>query len=248
MPCVISPEPAAPGAEDERGAAKSPSETPRRRLYGRSRGKALRAGQERLLAQALPRVEIAPEALSGARPFAFEAREIWLEIGFGAGEHLIEQAKAHPDVGFIGCEPFLNGLAAALAAVEREELANVRLRRGDAVALLEAAPAAYFARVFLLYPDPWPKRRHNKRRIVSDSMIGTLARTLRPGGEVRFATDVDDYAGWTLRRFLASPEFRWAAARADDWRSPWPDWRPTRYEAKARSERRGSTYLTFVRA
>jgi tRNA (guanine-N7-)-methyltransferase len=226
---------------------ESPSETPRRRLYGRSRGKAMRAGQKRLLAEALPRVEIAPEALSGAQPFAFDAREIWLEIGFGAGEHLIEQAKAHPDIGFIGCELFLNGLAAALAALEREKLANVRLRGGDAVALLDAVPDAYFARVFLLYPDPWPKRRHNKRRVVSDSMIGTLARALKPGGDVRFATDVDDYAGWTLRRFLASAEFRWAAERADDWRTPWPNWRPTRYEAKARKERRGSVYLTFVR-
>jgi tRNA (guanine-N7-)-methyltransferase len=229
----------------------APGERPiqalRRNLYGRSRGKPLRAGQERLLAEALPRIEIAPEALIQGRPFAFEPREIWLEIGFGSGEHLIEQAKAHPDVGFIGCEPFLNGVAAALAGVERERLANVRLRRGDAEALLEAAPEAYFARVFLLYPDPWPKRRHHKRRLVSAAMVRTLARAMRPGGELRFATDVDDYSGWTLRRFLASDDFRWRAARADDWRSPWPDWRPTRYEAKARREQRGSVYLTFVR-
>ncbi len=226
---------------------ESPPETARRRLYGRSRGKRVRPGQERLIAEVLPGVEIAPEALAGARPFLFETREIWLEIGFGAGEHLIGQAKARPDVGFIGCEPFLNGMASALAAVEREKLANVRLRRGDAVPLLEAAPDAYFSRVFLLYPDPWPKRRHNKRRVISDPMIKTLARALTPGGDVRFATDIDDYAGWTLRRFLASTQFRWAAERADDWRVPWPDWRSTRYEAKARRERRGSVYLTFVR-
>ena len=226
---------------------ESPSETARRGLYGRSRGKRLRPGQERLIAEVLPRVEIAPEALAGDCPFPFETSEIWLEIGFGAGEHLIEQAKARPDVGFIGCEPFLNGMAAALAAVERERLGNVRLWRGDAILLLEAAPDAYFNRVFLLYPDPWPKRRHNKRRFVSDVMISTLARALRPSGDVRFATDIDDYAGWTLRRFLESPQFRWAAERADDWRTPWPDWRPTRYEAKARRERRGSVYLTFVR-
>ncbi len=228
-------------------SGESPAEKASRRLYGRSRGKRLRPRQERLIAEVLPRVEIAPEALAGDCPFPFETREIWLEIGFGAGEHLIEQAKARPDVGFIGCEPFLNGIAAALAAVERERLGNVRLWRGDAVPLLEAAPDAYFNRVFLLYPDPWPKRRHNKRRFVSDMMISTLTRALRPGGDVRFATDIDDYAGWTLRRFLASPQFRWAAERADDWRTPWPDWRPTRYEAKARRERRGSVYLTFVR-
>lgn len=219
----------------------------RRTLYGRSRGKPLRAGQERLLAEALPRLEIAPETLSQGRPFAFEPREVWLEIGFGSGEHLIEQAKAHSDVGFIGCEPFLNGVVAALAGVEREKLVNVRLRRGDAEALLERAPEAYFARVFVLYPDPWPKRRHHKRRFISESMVRLLARTMRAGGVLRFATDVDDYSGWTLRRFLACDSFRWTAARADDWRNPWPDWRPTRYEAKARREQRGSVYLTFVR-
>ncbi|MBV9289357.1 MAG: tRNA (guanosine(46)-N7)-methyltransferase TrmB [Hyphomicrobiales bacterium] len=224
-----------------------PIQALRRQLYGRSRGKPMRAGRERLLAEALPRMEIAPEALTRGRPFGFEPREIWLEIGFGSGEHLIEQAKAHPDVGFIGCEPFLNGIAAALAGVERDRLANVRLRRGDAESLLEAAPAAFFARVFLLYPDPWPKRRHHKRRLVSGTMVRTLARTMRPGGEFRFATDVDDYSGWTLRRFLASDDFRWRAARADDWRTPWPDWRPTRYETKARKEQRGPVYLTFIR-
>ena len=222
--------------------------TPVRRLYGRSRGKALRAGQERLLAEALPlfshcaRRPWLRDTHSSAPP-----REVWLEIGFGAGEHLIEQAKANPDVGFIGCEPFLNGVVAALAGIEREGLANVRLRRGDAQAVIEAAPDAFFSRVFMLYPDPWPKRRHHKRRIVAVGMIEALARVMRSGAELRFATDIDDYAGWTLARFLASPHFRWAAARADDWRRPWPEWRPTRYEAKARRADRESVYLTFVR-
>jgi len=218
---------------------------PRRRLYGRSRGKALRAGQERLLAEALPRFSIAPEAL--AQAFATPPREVWLEIGFGAGEHLIEQAKANPDVGVVGCEPFLNGVAAALAALERERLSNVHLWRGDAQEIVEAAPEGFFARVFILYPDPWPKRRHHKRRVVAEGMIEALARVMRSGGELRFVTDVDDYAGWTLRRFLASSHFRWTAETAEDWRRPWPEWRPTRYEAKARKQGRGSVYLTFVR-
>jgi tRNA (guanine-N7-)-methyltransferase len=217
------------------------------RLYGRSRGKALRAGQERLLAEALPLFSIAPEALAAGRAFAMPPREMWLEIGFGAAEHLIEQAKANPNVGIVGCEPFLNGVVAALAGLEREHLSNVRLRRGDAQTLIEAAPEAFFSRVFMLYPDPWPKRRHHKRRVIAAGTIEALARVMRAGAELRFATDVDDYAGWTLARFLASPHFRWAAARADDWRQPWPEWRPTRYEAKARSEGRGSVYLTFVR-
>jgi tRNA (guanine-N7-)-methyltransferase len=223
------------------------SSTPRRALYGRSRGKALRAGQERLLAATLPRYEIAPHALADRSLFGFEAQEVWLEIGFGSGEHLIAQASAQRDVGFIGCEPFLNGVVAALAGIERESLANVRIRRGDAQALLEKAPDAFFSRIFILYPDPWPKRRHHKRRVISAPMIEALARVTRRHGELRFATDIDDYAGWTLRRFLASPDFHWAAERADDWRTPWRDWRPTRYEAKARKAGRGSVYLTFVR-
>src|SRR5580658_1363455 len=220
---------------------------PPRRLYGRSRGKALRAGQERRLAEALPLFSIAPEALAAGRAFAAPPREVWLEIGFGAGEHLIEQAKANPDVAIVGCEPFLNGVVAALGGLERERLSNVRLRRGDAQALIEAAPDAFFSRVFMLYPDPWPKRRHHKRRVIAVGMIEAIARVMRSGAELRFATDIDDYAGWTLTRFLASPHFSWAAARSDDWRRPWPQWRPTRYEAKARSEGRGSVYLTFVR-
>jgi tRNA (guanine-N7-)-methyltransferase len=220
---------------------------PVRRLYGRSRGKALRAGQERLFAEALPVFSITPEALAAGHVFPAAPREIWLEIGFGAGEHLIEQAKANPNVGIVGCEPFRNGVVAALAGLQRESLSNVRLRHGDAQAAVEAAPDAFFSRVFILYPDPWRKRRHRKRRVVAQSMIDALARVMCSGAELRFATDIDDYAGWTLARFLRSPHFLWVATGADNWRRPWPEWRPTRYEAKARSEGRGSVYLTFVR-
>jgi tRNA (guanine-N7-)-methyltransferase len=207
----------------------------------------LRPGQNRLLADALPRVAIAPDALRTPGLFPFEPRQVWLEIGFGSGEHLIDRAKANPDVGFVGCEPFLNGVVAALSGIERDKVPNVRLRRGDAQALVEAAPDGFFARVFILYPDPWPKRRHRKRRVVSEAMIKSLARVMRSGGELRLATDIDDYAGWTLQRLLASPHFGWTASRAEDWRIPWPEWRPTRYEAKARRAGRGSVYLTFVR-
>jgi tRNA (guanine-N7-)-methyltransferase len=220
---------------------------PAGRLYGRSRGKTLREGQERLLAEALPLFSIEPESLPAGRAFVTPPREVWLEVGFGAGEHLVEQAKANADVGLVGCEPFLNGVVAALAGLKREQLSNVRLWRGDAQAVIEAAPDAFFSRVFILYPDPWPKRRHHKRRVIAPGTVEALARVMRRGAELRFATDVDDYAGWTLTRFLASPHFRWAATRAEDWRRPWPEWRPTRYEAKARSEGRGSVYLTFVR-
>jgi len=220
----------------------------RRTLYGRSKGKALRPHQAALVAGLLPRLEVDATRLRASAPlFAFTPRELWLEIGFGGGEHLIAQALAHPDVGLIGCEPFVNGVAKALAAIERLDVANLRLRMGDARPLLEATPDAALSRVFILYPDPWPKRRHNKRRVVSRETVAELARAARPGATVRFATDIDDYAGWTLSRFLDSPHFRWLAAEADDWRRPWEDWSPTRYEAKARLAGRKPVYLTFVR-
>ena len=206
----------------------------------------MRAGQERLLSEAMPRLEIAPEALASGPLFGFEPYELWLEIGFGSGEHLIEQRKLIRTSGSSAASLF------SMASLRRCRASNASGWSTSASArrrptLLQAAPRGFFSRVFMLYPDPWPKRRHNKRRVVSEPMIDALARTLRPGGELRFATDIDDYAGWSLRRFLASPSFRWKAARADDWRAPWPEWRPTRYEAKARKAGRGSVYLTFVR-
>jgi len=221
---------------------------PTRRFYGRSRGKALRAGQARLLAERLPQVAITPAAFADPTGlFPSPVREVWLEIGFGGGEHLIAQAKANPDVGLIGCEPFVNGVAKALAGLTAERLSNVRLRAGDAIRLIEAAPDRFFSRVFVLYPDPWPKRRHRKRRIVNEALIEQLARAMRPGAELRFASDIDDYVGWTLRRLLAAPQFLWLARGPGDWRSPWPDWTTTRYEAKARLADRSSSYLTFRR-
>jgi tRNA (guanine-N7-)-methyltransferase len=226
-------------------ASESP---PRRALYGRSKGKALRAHHARLVAESLPALELDAAALrSGASLFPRQPRELWLEIGFGGAEHLIAQAIAHPDVGLIGCEPFVNGVAKALAAVELHGIENVRLRAGDARELIEALPSASLSRLFILYPDPWPKRRHNKRRVISPEIVDEFARVLRPGAELRFATDIDDYAGWTLRRFLDSPDFHWTARTADDWRIPWEGWSPTRYETKARAAGRTSAYLTFVR-
>jgi tRNA (guanine-N7-)-methyltransferase len=209
----------------------------------------LRSHHAELIKNVLPQLEIgsAPR-LDCAALFPFRPQEIWLEIGFGGGEHLVAQAAARRKVGFLGAEPFVNGVAKALAAIERERLDNVRLRAGDAGALLDALPDNALSRLFILYPDPWPKRRHNKRRFISDARIGDFARVLRKGGEARFASDVDDYAGWALRRFLDSPLFVWPARKADDWLRPWPDWRETRYEAKARREGREPVYLTFVRA
>jgi len=227
------------------GAAGDPAP---RALYGRSRGKKLRAHHARLIEESLPQLEIERETISDCRDlFPFAPSEVWLEIGFGGAEHLLDQAKARRDVGFIACEPFINGVAKALAGIEENGLDNVRLRAGDAGALIASLPDGCLSRVFILYPDPWPKRRQNKRRLISEPMVGELARVARHGACVRFATDVDDYAGWTLRRFLGSADFVWLAGEARDWRRPWADGRATRYEAKALREGSRPVYLTFLR-
>jgi tRNA (guanine-N7-)-methyltransferase len=221
-------------------------EPQRRALYGRSKGKKLRAHQSELMRDLAPRLQADLAALREGGLFE-PGRELWLEIGFGGGEHLLARAAERPDVGFIGCEPFVNGVAKLLAGIEAQGLANIRIHADDATALIEAAPDAAFSRVYLLYPDPWPKRRQQKRRFISIRNVESLARVLKPGGELRFATDIDDYAGWTLRHLLASSAFAWTAKTADDWRRPWEGWAPTRYERKARREGRASAYLTFRR-
>ncbi len=232
---------------DQREAA--PADRPGSRLYGRRKGKKLRAHQAALLETLLPVLSFDP-----ARPIADAAglfigkpSAIWLEIGFGGGEHLIAEAESHPERGFIGCEPFQNGLAKAVALAEARKLANLRLYCGDAGAVIEALPDRALQGVYLLYPDPWPKRRHRKRRFLSDDMLASLARVMRPGAELRFATDIDDNAGWTLARVLRSPDFLWRGETAADWREPWPGWGGTRYEAKALAAGRRPAYLTFVR-
>ena len=171
--------------------------------------------------------------------------EIRLEIGFGGGEYMISQARAQPQVGFIGVEPFVNGMAKALAALAAHSLSNVRLHHGDATDLLDWLSPESLTRVEMLYPDPWPKRRHWKRRFVQDNSVMAIARVLRPGGEFRFASDVAHYAAWTLGHVLRCPQFEWTAERADDWRRPWPDFSGTRYESKAIDQGRCPCYLTF---
>jgi tRNA (guanine-N7-)-methyltransferase len=225
------------------------SEAPERTgaFFGRRKGKKLRAGQDDLVQTLLPALRVKPgEAPSSgfANP---QARETWLEIGFGGGEHLAAQARAHRDVNIVGCEPFVNGMAKLLAAIGQEGLDNIRVWDDDVTKLLPTLPDGSFDRVYILYPDPWPKRRQRKRRLVSDEMLDMLARVMRPGAELRFASDIDDYIGWVLARILRSSRFRWTAARADDWRRPYEGWPGTRYEAKAVREGRVPSYLTFVR-
>jgi tRNA (guanine-N7-)-methyltransferase len=171
--------------------------------------------------------------------------EVRLEIGFGGGEYMISQARAQPRVGFIGVEPFVNGMAKALAAIAVQTLSNIRLHHGDATEVLAWLPPNSLALVEMLYPDPWPKRRHWKRRFVREENVAAIGRVLQPAGKFHFATDVADYTSWTLGHFLRSPQFEWTAERADDWRRPWRDFPGTRYEKKAIGEGRCPCYLIF---
>lgn len=219
-------------------------------FFGRRKGKKLRPHQSELFQTLLPQLaldlrQLAPSNLTTLFPAPVIA--VQLEIGFGGAEHLISEARRRPDYGFIGVEAFANGMAKALAAIERERLPNIRLHHGDALELIDWLPDRSLARVDLLYPDPWPKRRHWKRRFVQTRTVATLSRILRSDGEFRFASDIPHYVAWTLRHVLASPDFVWTAERADDWRNPWPEFESTRYETKAKREGRTPCYLIFRR-
>ena len=225
--------------------------SPARAFHGRRKGKRLRDAQSDRLGRILPRLRIEADGAGPIDPrslFDRPVERIVLEIGFGGGEHLAACAAAERTAGFIGVEPFVNGMAKLFAAVETERLDNVRVFDDDATLLLPRLPPGSVDAVFLLFPDPWPKRRQRKRRFVSDENLGLIARALRPGGEFRFATDIDDYAGWTLARVLRSPDFAWRPERADEWRRPWDGWPGTRYEAKAAAAGRGASYLRVLRA
>jgi len=219
-------------------------------FYGRRKGKKLRAVQAAHLERDLPSLAIDPEALAGrplAALFPVSVRAVRLEIGFGGGEHLLSEARRNPDVGHIGAEAFVNGVARLTTAVAEAGLTNIRLHGDDVVPLLDLLPEASLERIDLFYPDPWPKRRHWKRRFVQADNIDRLARLLVPGGHFRFATDIEHYAAWTLARLNADPRFDWTARRADDWRLPFEGWPGTRYEAKAKREGRRPGYYQFRR-
>jgi tRNA (guanine-N7-)-methyltransferase len=225
------------------------------RSYGRKRGRKISARQRALLRDLLPRVALDLAQPSPARLEAlFKAGEgekaicdVWLEIGFGGAEHMIAQARAHPDVGLIGCEPFEDGVVKALSAIEELELANVRIRGDDVRPVLRWLPPKSLGRVFMLYPDPWPKRRHEKRRLFSAELLELLARVMKPGAELRLATDSGDYARTALLAVAGQVAFRWLAASPIDWRHRGPDWPETRYEMKAVRDGRVSYYLRFTR-
>jgi tRNA (guanine-N7-)-methyltransferase len=219
-----------------------------RAFFGRRKGHRLRPRQAQLFDTLLPRLAIDlahPASASLSALFPDPVDDVQLEIGFGGGEAMIAQAQAQPHTGFIGVEPFINGMAKALAAIDSNKLRNIRLHFDDAVNLIAWLPDASLKRIDLIHPDPWPKRRHWKRRFVQDEMVAQLARILRRGGEFRFVSDIADYAAWTLQRVLRAADFEWTAQCADDWRRPWPGFTPTRYHAKAAREARAPCFLIF---
>jgi tRNA (guanine-N7-)-methyltransferase len=223
----------------------------RRNLYGRRHGKKLKPSQRRWLEELLPRLRVAgvspaenPDRVPLGRDVLFgDARPLWLEVGFGGGEHMVAEAAANPDVGLIGCEPFVNGVAMALGRIAAAGVENVRIYPGDARDLIELLPEGALARAFLLYPDPWPKARHHRRRFASPENLGALARAMQPGAELRLATDIADYADHARDVVASSEGFRIAS----DGPASWPDWPGTRYEAKALAAGRRPQYLTIVR-
>jgi tRNA (guanine-N7-)-methyltransferase len=226
---------------------------PHRNFYGRIKGKTLKPSQRTYLnedLEALSPGAVDWETNPGRTPLdlevRFEGKPVWLEVGFGGGEHLVNQALQNPDVGIIGAEPYINGVAMLLGKIRRANVRNLAVYPGDARDLMDVLPEASIARVFLLYPDPWPKTRHHRRRFVTPEHLEPLARAMQRGAVFRVATDIEDYVRQTLQE-VPKAGFRWTAETPADWRQPWPDWISTRYEQKALREGRRPHYLTFVR-
>lgn len=230
-----------------------PSGAPWRNFYGRFKGKTMRPLQQEYLRDDLEPLSPGPvswEENPDRTPLdpraIFDGKPLWLEIGFGGGEHLVHQAQQNPDVGIIGCEPYINGVAMLLGKVRGAGVTNLRIYPGDARNMFDVLPAGSVERAFLLYPDPWPKKRHHRRRFVTQEHLEPLARTLKSGAIFRVATDIPDYVRQALEE-VPKAGFEWLAEGPDDWRTAWPDWISTRYEQKALREGRTPHYLTFRR-
>ncbi|MCF6199649.1 MAG: tRNA (guanosine(46)-N7)-methyltransferase TrmB [Hyphomicrobiaceae bacterium] len=222
----------------------------RRQVHGRIKGGKLSPRKQILCDELLPRLRITPcqpDSLTPLKLFSADSQKVWLEIGFGGGEHLAWQAAQNPDIGFIGCEPFLNGVAKLLVFIDEQGLPNIRIRDDDAVDILEALAPNSIDRLFILHPDPWPKKRHHKRRFISRINLDLMAKVLKPGAELRFASDIPHYVAWTLKHMAPRTDFIWTARSAKDWRSRPADWPATRYGQKALREGRPPAHLTFVR-
>ncbi|MFT3976122.1 MAG: tRNA (guanosine(46)-N7)-methyltransferase TrmB [Sphingomonas bacterium] len=218
-----------------------------RRLYGRRQGHALRAAQAALVEDLLPRLSVPESGALPAETLFGDARPLQLEIGFGAGEHLAGQAEAAPGTGFIGCEPFLNGVVGALGHVRDRGLENVRIHMGDALEVVERLPDASLERVYLLHPDPWPKARHAKRRMMNHGPLDLIARKLKPGCEFRLGTDDPTYCRWSMMVMNQRDDFEWTAQAPRDFLTRPADWPETRYERKARRQGHEVWYFRYLR-
>ncbi len=230
-----------------------PSGAPWRNFYGRLRGKTLRDSQEEYLRDDLDGLspgavgwDVNPDRKPLDIDGLFGGRPLWVEIGFGGGEHLVHMAKTYPDVGIIGCEPFINGVAMLLGKIREAGVTNLAVHPGDARDLFDVIPEGTVQKAFLNYPDPWPKKRHHRRRFVTQDHLEPLHRTMAKGAEFRVATDIEDYVRQTLQE-VPKAGFEWTAQSPENWREPWSDWISTRYEQKALREGRTPHYLTFIR-
>jgi tRNA (guanine-N7-)-methyltransferase len=229
---------------------KSAFQRPEQRFFGRRKGPRLSDRQQSLFDDFLPTISV-PVDLGDSSQFdpkqlfAKPPKAIWLEIGFGKGEHLAWQGEHHPDIGLIGCEPYINGVVGLLSDIETRKIENVRLYGDDARHILWRLPDASVERVFLLHPDPWPKRRHARRRFVNPLNLNDIARVLVDGGEFRVGTDHPIYREWTLLQMVQRTDFEWLATKPDDWLKRPDDWPETRYEAKALEGH--ATYFRYLR-
>ena len=228
---------------------------PWRNFYGRRKGKGLRPSQETYLDEDLEALSPGPvswDANPDRDPLDLtelfpKAKEYWLEIGFGGGEHLVHQASLYPDVGIIGCEPYINGVAMLLGKIRKAEVRNLKIHPGDARDLCDVIPDGSLSKVFLLYPDPWPKKKHHRRRFVTPEHLEPLAKKMKQGAELRIATDIEDYVRQSLEEIAFRGDFEWMVEKPSDWKEPWSDWTSTRYEQKALREGRVPHYLSFRR-
>lgn len=220
-------------------------------FYGRRRNHKLRPGRQQLINELLPQLRICDSdnanAIDLAVSFGRAASDVRLEIGFGAGEHLSGDAIANPEIDFIGCEPFINGVAALLADVDRLEIKNIRLFDDDARLLLERLPANCISKIYILFPDPWPKLRHNRRRFINQETLSSLSRIAKNNAELIFASDHMGYISWTLIETQRHLDWKWTAKGPDDWRRQPKDWISTRYETKAMNKGDAPAYLIFRR-
>lgn len=233
-----------PGGQPD--GQKGPPDPTRPKFYGRRKGRALNATQQDALDNSLPRHLLHIDRLAGpATLFDKPVTALWMEVGFGSGEHLLAQAQAHPDIGLIGCEPFLNGVAKLARDIEAASVDTIKVYPDDARHVLDALPDESVSRIFVLFPDPWPKKRHNMRRFIGPENLPRLARVLTDGGELRCATDHPDYLDWMLYHAGQHPDFTWLAERPSDWQQRPKDQPPTRYETKALAGR--PHYLRFRR-